>query len=76
MKIFIKETDYANTSLTHIFLFIIILKKNSFWREFWVERVTALWLKEIGGAFLTEGAFVQKKLTAKSSYLFLQKASS
>ena len=31
--------------ITHIFLLIIILKINSFWREFWVERVTALWLK-------------------------------
>ena len=29
----------------HIFLFIIILKKNSFWSGFRVERVTALWLK-------------------------------
>ena len=26
----------------HIFPFIVILKKNSFWREFWVEKVTVL----------------------------------
>ena len=39
MKIFIKETENDNFSLIS-FLFIVILKKNSFWREFWVERVT------------------------------------
>ena len=31
--------------ITGIFLFIIILIKNSFWRELWLEKVTALWLK-------------------------------
>ena len=36
MKIFIKETDFTNSSLISSF-FIEILKRNSFSREFWIE---------------------------------------
>ena len=39
MEIFIKETNYANSSLISSFL-IVTLKKNSFWREFLVEKAT------------------------------------
>ena len=39
------ERNWLCELFTYIFLFIIILEKNSVWREFWVEGVTALRLK-------------------------------
>ena len=39
------ERNWLCELFTYIFFFIIILEKNSFWREFWVEGVTALRLK-------------------------------